>query len=206
MRNGRAYFIRKFYTHQKKMNMSNIQKKTETGIVSSEVTEALLGDYLAAMGLAKNLSQDEKAKFLQIAKAFQLNPFKREIHASKYGSQEMSIVIGYEVYLKRAERTGQLAGWSCVTEGSVENGDLRAICTIYRKDREHSFVWEAWYDECVQTTKDGTPTRFWKKARFMTKKVCISQAFRLAFPDELGGMPYTSDEIANEPTVDAPYQ
>lgn len=29
----------------------------------------------------------------------------------------------------------------------------------------------------------------------MTKKVAIAQAFRLAFPDELGGMPYTQEEM-----------
>jgi hypothetical protein len=40
----------------------------------------------------------------------------------------------------------------------------------------------------------------------MTKKVCISQAFRLCFSDELGGMPYTSDEIApQEQTQDIPH-
>ena len=30
----------------------------------------------------------------------------------------------------------------------------------------------------------------------MTKKVAIAQGFRLCFPDELGGMPYTADELA----------
>ena len=29
----------------------------------------------------------------------------------------------------------------------------------------------------------------------MIKKVAIAQGFRLAFPDELAGMPYTADEI-----------
>lgn len=32
----------------------------------------------------------------------------------------------------------------------------------------------------------------------MTKKVGISQAFRLCFSDELGGMPYTSDEMPQQ--------
>jgi hypothetical protein len=32
----------------------------------------------------------------------------------------------------------------------------------------------------------------------MTKKVAISQAFRLCFSDELGGMPYTSDELPQQ--------
>ena len=32
----------------------------------------------------------------------------------------------------------------------------------------------------------------------MIKKVAMAQAFRLCFPDELGGMPYTSDEMTEE--------
>ncbi|MGL4383803.1 MAG: recombinase RecT, partial [Flavobacterium sp.] len=67
--------------------------------------------------------------------------------------------------------------------------------TIYRKDRTKPFIWEAYYDECVQRTSGGAVTKFWQKSRFMTKKVAISQAFRLCFSDELGGMPYTSDEM-----------
>ena len=39
-------------------------------------------------------------------------------------------------------------------------------------------------------------TAFWSKhPRLMPKKVCISQAFRLAFPDELGGLPYDAAEL-----------
>ena len=34
-----------------------------------------------------------------------------------------------------------------------------------------------------------------EKPRTMLKKVCIAQAFRLCFPVELGGMPYTADEL-----------
>ena len=30
---------------------------------------------------------------------------------------------------------------------------------------------------------------------FMIKKVCIGQGFRLAFPNELGGLPYLQEEI-----------
>ena len=32
----------------------------------------------------------------------------------------------------------------------------------------------------------------------MIKKVAMSQGFRLCFPDELGGIPYTQEEITEE--------
>ena len=162
-----------------------------------QVQDAELVNHLDALGLTNKLSDGEKNTFLSIAKAFNLNPFKREIHISKYGDN-LSIITGYEVYIKRAERTGMLDGWSATTTGSVATNDLKAIVTIYRKDRTHPFVWEANYDECVQKTREGKVTKFWEKSAFMTKKVAISQAFRLCFSDELAGMPYTADEMPEQ--------
>jgi phage recombination protein Bet len=159
------------------------------------------------MGISPKLTDGEKMQFLTIAKINGLNPFKREIFCTVYGEgqyKQLSIITGYEVYIKRAERSGQLNGWHATTNGSVATNDLKATVTIHRKDREHPFVWEVLYDECVQTTKDGKVTKFWQKANFMTKKVCISQAFRLCFSDELGGMPYTSDEMPQQETQDIP--
>ena len=175
---------------------------------TNDVSEKVLIEYLDVMGIAPKLDEKEKNQFLSIAKSFGLNPFKREIFCTVYGEgqyKQLSIITGYEVYIKRAERSGQLDGWNAITSGSVATKDLKAIVTIYRKDRQHPFVWEVFYDECVQTKRDGTPTAFWKKANFMTKKVGISQAFRLCFSDELGGMPYTSDEIPEEKTEDIPH-
>jgi len=170
--------------------------KTELTTVQS-VTDKELLSHLDALGITSKLSEGEKNTYLSIAKAFNLNPFKREIHISKYG-ENLSIITGYEVYIKRAERTGQLDGWNATTSGSVATGDLKATVTIYRKDRAHPFIWEAIYDECVQKTREGKVTKFWEKSAFMTKKVAISQAFRLCFSDELAGMPYTSDEMPEQ--------
>lgn len=176
---------------------------------TENVNDKVLIEYLDVMGISPKLEEKEKIQFLNIAKTFGLNPFKREIFCTVYGSGEykqLSIITGYEVYIKRAERSGQLDGWNATTSGSVATNDLKATVTIYRKDRQHPFVWEVFYDECVQKTKAGVVTKFWEKANFMTKKVCISQGFRLCFSDELGGMPYTSDEMPNEEvTQDIPH-
>ena len=188
--------------------------KNEITVQENEINDKILVNYLDAFGIGAKLNENEKTQFLTIAKTFGLNPFKREIHVSKYG-ETLSIITGYEVYIKRAERSGQLNGWHATTTGSVANGDLKAVVTIHRKDREHPFVWEVFYEECVQVvdewengkkTGKKRPTAFWLKANFMTKKVAISQAFRLCFSDELGGMPYTVDEMPNEEvTQDIPH-
>ena len=158
-----------------------------------KVTDNSLNSYLTSMGLAAKLNEKEKNQFLEISKAYNLNPFKREIYCVKYGDT-LSIIVGYESYIKRAERSGLLDGWSIKTEG-VGN-DLKAIVTINRKDWRLPFVHETYFREYVQNN------RFWKeKPITMIKKVAIAQAFRMAFSSEIGGMPYTSEEIVENETA-----
>lgn len=182
--------------------MENQLTTTNTNEV---VTDSTLLLHLTNLGLLKDLTEGEKNSYLQIAKSFNLNPFKREIHVSKYNGQ-MSIITGYEVYLKRAERSGLLDGWECTTVGSVANNDLKAVITIYRKDRKYPFKHEVLYSEYVQKTRDGAVTKFWLKAETMTKKVAMSQGFRLCFSDELGGMPYTNEEMPEQETIDVQHE
>jgi len=169
---------------------------------AQQISTKQLTGYLDIMGLATQLTEKEKNQFLEISQAFGLNPFKREIYCSKYGNQ-MSIIVGYETYIKRAERSGMLDGWGVVTEGKVDDKSLKAIITIYRKDRKMPFIHEVYYSEYVQL-KDGNPNKFWQKAHTMIKKVAMAQGFRLCFNDELGGMPYTKEEI--QETEDVVYK
>jgi len=171
----------------------------------TEVQKQTLLDYLTAFGLASQLTQAEKLQFVEIAQAFHLNPFKREIHVAVFGEGEyrrLSIITGYEVYLKRAERTNKLDGWKAWIEG--EGATMKAFVEIHRKDWSEPFVHEVYWAEAVQKKKDGSPTSFWtKQPRFQLKKVAISQAFRLAFPDELGGLPYDAAELPDAETISA---
>lgn len=154
-------------------------------------SKAVAADYLRSMGM--KLPQRYEAQFIELCKAYQLNPFKRECYAVGYG-ERWNIITGYEVYIKRAERTGKLDGWDCAVEGSGDG--MVAKLTIYRKDWQHPFHHFVLYKEAVQRTKDGSVNQMWAKmGSFMLRKVCIAQGFRLCFPDELGGMPYTSDEL-----------
>ena len=184
--------------------MNEIIKKEPTEIITS-VDEKMIDEYLDTTGLTKSLLPKEKAMFKNMARLYGLNPFKREIHCTVYGEgqyRQCSIVTGYEVYLKRAERIGKLDGWQAQITSNLQDGTLAATVTIWRKDWTHPFTHTAFYTECVQTIKKtGEPNAVWRKMpSFMTRKVAIAQAFRLCFPDEFGGMPYTNDEMG----VDAP--
>lgn len=150
--------------------------------------------YLKNMGMT--LPAKYHTQFIELAKLYNLNPFKREIYAVGYG-ENFNIITGYEVYLKRAEMLGSLDGWKCETIG--EGNNLKAKITIHRKDRKYPFEHEVKFTEFAQKTKDGKLNAIWTKMPdFMIKKVCIAQGFRMCFPLEFGGMPYTSDEIGQD--------
>lgn len=185
-----------------------------TAVIEREKTEVpveVLTDYLSSFGLAASLTKEEQKQFIQIASAYQLNPFKREVYCLPYETSVknpdgswgkkrlLSVITGYEVYLKRAERIGALDGWEVAIEGSGD--DMRAILTVYRKDWKHPFKHEVYFGEVAKKDKDGKPMSMWRTMpKFMLKKVAIAQGFRLAFPDEMGGMPYTSDELPDNMT------
>ncbi len=162
-----------------------------------DVQKQTILDYLKAFGLATELTEAEKLQFIEIAQAFKLNPFKREIHVAVFGEGEnrrMSIVVGYETYLKRAERTGKLDGWNVSIDGEGEN--MVAIVEIWRRDWSHSFRHQVYWREAVQKKRDGTPTSFWaKQPRLMLRKVALAQGFRWAFPEDLSGLPYDAAEL-----------
>ncbi len=163
-------------------------------------------DYLGATGLSSELTEAERTQFVSICQAFGLNPWKREVYATVYGEgsyRRFSVITGYEVYLKRANRSGLLDGWSSRIEGSGDS--MKAVVEIHRKDWSEPLVHEVFFTEAVQKKKDGTPTSFWTKMpRFQVKKVAISQGFRLAFPDGLGGLPYDASELPDIETVITP--
>ena len=160
----------------------------DVAVVNNQIAEvedfkAKATEWLQNMGT--QLPPAQTAQFLELCQAYKLNPFKREIYAVGYGNK-FNIIVGYEVYLKRAERTGKLNGWKCETNSD----NTKAKVTIWRKDWQYPFEHEVILNEVRQNSP------IWQKMQtFMMKKVCIEQGFRLCFPDEMGGMPYGEEEV-----------
>ncbi len=160
--------------------MENLPAKIDSKVVE---------DFL--FSTSTKLQDEHKKLFIALAVRNNLDPFKREIYAVPYevdGKVQLSVVTGYEVYLKRAERSSKLDGWKCWTEG--EGDKLKAVIEIKRKDWSQPLKHEVLFKEY------NLGYKIWRtKPQTMIKKVVIAQGFRLAFPEEVGGMPYTSDEI-----------
>lgn len=157
--------------------------------MSEAQIKALCMDYLKQTN--SNLLPNEQAQFMAISCAFGLNPYKKEVYPIAYGqgnNRKLSIIVGYEVYLKRAESYKQYDGYVVEWEGN--GADLRAKCTVYRKDRNHPTVSTVWLREYTQNNS------MWNtKPHVMLEKVAIATALRRAFPVEMGGMPYIADEL-----------
>lgn len=186
-----------------------MSQKAESAAPSAALVKAV--DEAAVIPLTKDnivklvnphASPQEVALFLNVCAMYGLNPFKREVYLIKYDPKEKaSFVVGYESYLKRAERTDKWAGMASGTVDDPKTGQpIKAWAKIWRKDWPQPLEHEVYFSEYVQYAKDkqGKPyvTKFWReKPRTMLKKVAIAQAMRMAFPDELGGMPYTAEEM-----------
>jgi phage recombination protein Bet len=157
-----------------------------------KVDEKTIMDYL--VGSETKLTESQKKLFISLAIKNNLDPFNREIYAIPYGDK-MCVVTGYEVYLKRAEASKQLDGWKCWVEGDGDN--MKAIVEIKRKD------WTKPFQHEVYRSEYDTKKSLWVgKPITMLKKVAIAQAFRLAFPNELGGMIYTADEMMDATPIE----
>lgn len=142
----------------------------------------------------KGATDKEIYTYGRICQTLGLSPFKKEIYFIKYGSADASIVVGYTVYIDRAERSGKLDGWKI--EMDDEQEPTSATITIYRKDWSHPFEWTVYLSDVIKLKGDGTPQSTWAtQLRFQLRKCTISQGFRLAFPSECAELPYTAEEI-----------
>jgi len=173
------------------------------------LSEDAILDAFDMLGITAKLDEPQKKLFLAVAYQMQLNPLKREIHAVSIWDSDLKRkvlipVVGYEVYIKRAEESGRMEYWRPDGSGSIDQdhwdrSDYQASVIIKRKDQPCEFRWTCRYAECVATVKENGqifPNSMWRKRPyFMTQKCAIGQGFRLAFPDVLLDMPYVDAEI-----------
>lgn len=226
-------------TEKKQQELVKMEQGQEL-LLSGMVDEKTVRDFLVSSGTASKLTEPQQNLFMLTAKALNHNPLKREIYVTPYlkkgvraenakpGDYDMSIVTGYEVYLKRAERAKDKNGDS-IYDGFDEpefHGKLKAEKKTVKykddhgqwKEYEKDMLVDADPDDPFRCTvkvyrKDRTRptihTVYWsectqnnqiwnEKPRTMLRKVALCQNFRLAFPDEFDGMPYAEEELPTD--------
>lgn len=194
--------------------MNEIANKKENALkaVSDNTYEQFLGANFP------DIEEKTKIAFLEMARAFNLNPFKREIYLVGYKGKKgdsYNIIVGYEVYISRAMASGMLDGFQVdskiekTTRFNTNTGqfeeisDLVATCTIWRKDFSQPFKKSVNFSEYAQKTFDYQTKTYrinamWaEKSKTMLEKVALAQGLRWVFPAEVGGLGYQAEELGH---------
>lgn len=180
--------------------------QTDTGEI--KLSSAIVKNYLVAGG--GNITDQEVKLFIALCSAQKLNPFIKEAHLIKYGTNPATMVVSKDVYQKRADKhpdyRGKKAGIIVLNQkgeidyrvGTFYIPDVETLvggwCEVYRKDREPERV-EVSLNEYIGRKKDGTVNSQWSgKPATMIRKVAVAQCLREAFSTEFQGL-YIPEEM-----------
>lgn len=121
------------------------------------------------------VSNEQFAAFLLVAKQYNLNPITKEIYAFPAKSGGIQPIVGIDGWCNIINSHPQLNGIEF--EDKLHEGKLLAItCRICRKDREHPIECTEYMEECKRDTQ---PWKQWP-ARMLRHKSLI-QCARYAF-------------------------
>ena len=171
----------------------------------------MIKKYLVSGG--GNVSDEEAMMFLSLCKYQRLNPFVKDAYCIKYGTQAATMVIGKDVYTKRAEKNplynGMEHGVIVLTKegetierkGSFHVKGKEEIiggwAKVYIKGREVPQYDSVAFDEYAGYAKNGELNSNWsKRPGTMIEKVAIMHALRNAFPNDFQGL-YVEEEMGN---------
>lgn len=161
-----------------------------------------------------SVSDQEVTMFLNLCKYQKLNPFLREAYLIKFGTMPATIVVGKEVFTKRASKIKECRGWQAgITlvnsngsidrrEGSLLLEDETLVggwCKVYREGWDVPMLSEVGINEYMKM-KDGKPQAQWAvMPAVMIRKVAIVTALRDTFPEDYQGL-YDSSEMPVDAT------
>lgn len=199
--------------------MNNTQKTQSSALALAEykidggqvLTADTVRNYLTS-GNSKATDQDV-LMFIELCKAQNLNPFVRDAYLVKFGNQPAQIIVGKDVFIKRASEHPNFNGMKAGIVILDKNGDIKeregalklkeeelvgGWCEVHLKDKDFPVKSVVSFEEYAQKKNDGTLNSMWSsKGATMIRKVAQSQALREAFPNELRGL-YQQEEMGTE--------
>lgn len=155
-------------------------------------------------------SKQEAMALIEVAQARGLNPILGECYfVSRYDTQakrnKWAVQASIDSLRIKAEQTGLYAGQDEPTYEYDRDGNVTlARVAVWRKDWTRPAVGVARWDEYVQTTREGAPTKFWKQMPHNQLAKCAEAlALRKAFPAVLAKI-YVAEEMQQADNVEAP--
>lgn len=150
------------------------------------------------------VTEQETLMFIELCKAQKLNPFIREAYLIKFGTSPANIVVGKDVFVKRAYRNpnfeGMKAGIVTVDkenqiherEGSLKLPGETLVggwCEVYTSDKKFPIK------SVVSLEEYSKGQSTWKQMPcVMIRKCAMVTALREAFPEDLQGL-YDASEM-----------
>ena len=194
----------------------NAVAEKSTGIVTYEangeqikLSPSMIKNYLVSGN--GRITDQEAVMFMSLCKYQGLNPFIRDAYCIKYSDREpATMVVGKDVYTKRAERNPKYKGMEngiivVNKQGQMEErkgsfymkGEeiVGGWARIYIEGREVPQYDSVAFDEYAGRKKDGSLNTNWRnKPGTMIEKVAIMHALRNAFPNDFQGL-YVAEEV-----------
>lgn len=199
------------------------ESKNEVAVKDASLTEfdvngekvklsiPMIKKYLVSGG--GNVSDEEAMMFLSLCKYQRLNPFVKDAYCIKYGTQAATMVIGKDVYTKRAEKNPLYNGMEHGVIVLTKDGEtierkgsfhvkgkeeiIGGWAKVYIKGREVPQYDSVAFDEYAGYSKNGELNSNWsKRPGTMIEKVAIMHALRNAFPNDFQGL-YVEEEMSN---------
>jgi phage recombination protein Bet len=93
--------------------------------------------------VAKGATDAQFRMFIEVCRATGLNPFLREV----WFVPSVGIMAGRDGYLAIANKHPQFDGMSTHVDRDDKMVPIKATCTVWRKDRGHPIICEAYYSE-----------------------------------------------------------
>lgn len=176
-------------------------------------TELSLTDTFIRNVISDNpdVTDREVLLFAALCKSQRLNPLVREAYLVKYGNRPATMVVGKDVFVKRAQRNPRFRGYRAgVTvidrDGNIERREGSMVgksterliggwCSVNVEGYDSPMFDEVSFDEYAGRKKDNTLNKTWaSKPATMIRKVAIVHALREAFPDDLSQL-YDASEM-----------
>ena len=174
------------------------------------LSPAIIRKYLVNGG--GNVTDEEIMMFLSLCRFQHLNPFLREAYLIKYGSQPATMVVGKDVFVKRAKKSPEFLGFQAgiividadghlaEREGTYYDKDGETLvggwAKVHIKGYDVPVYASVSLDEYIGRKRDGEVNGQWAgKPATMIRKVALMQALREAFPEQNSGL-YTPEEIS----------